>query len=411
MPSRLRIRVGYPVPSGLLAVHGSSRGWSVVKSGFVSMLAAGLVGGGVTAGVLLGTGAAGGGTTRTVIQTSSLGASSSPTARGRGTGLTARQIYERDAPGVVLVRARSLQTSASSLDLAERTDGVASAAGFVIDEDGRLLTNAHVVAGATDVSVTFSEEQTVPARVLGKDEETDLALLGVEPDGLDLQPLELGTSSSVQVGDPTVSIGNPFGRDRTLTTGVVAARQRRITAPSGFSVDNVIQTDGVLAPGNAGGPLLDASGRVIGVNSQIATDGPQGEVGLGFAVPIDTAKALIPALQSLRNVSHAYLGISAADEPGSLVALGNPGKAGVQVRKVDPDGPAARAGILGAGDMAAGDVILSVDGQAVRSMADIDDIVSRHRPGDGIPVVLARDGSRLTVQVQLSERPASVPLG
>jgi S1-C subfamily serine protease len=382
----------------------------VVKTGFVSMLAAGLVGGGVMAGVLLGTGVTGGGTTRTVIQTSSLGASSSPTAR-RDSGLTAREIYERDAPGVVLVRARSLQASASSLDLTERSDGVASAAGFVIDGEGRLLTNAHVVAGATDISVTFSDERTVPARVLGKDEETDLALLGIDPKGLDLHPLQLGSSGSVQVGDPTVSLGNPFGRDRTLTTGVVSARQHRITAPSGFSVDNVIQTDGVLAPGNAGGPLLDATGRVIGVNSQIAADGPQGEVGLGFAVPIDTAKALIPALQAHRNVSHAYLGINAGVEPGSLVSLGRGGKDGVRVREVDPDGPAARAGILGDGNMAAGDVILSVDGQPVSSMADIDDVVSRHRPGDGIAVELSRAGGRLTVQVQLSERPASVPLG
>jgi S1-C subfamily serine protease len=382
----------------------------MVKQGFLPMVAAGLIGGGVTAGILLGTGAAGGGSTRTVMQTSSLGASASPAAQ-RANGPTAREIYERDAPGVVLVRARSLQAEASSLDLSERTDGgVASAAGFVIDDEGRLLTNAHVVAGATDISVTFSDDQTVPARVLGKDEETDLALLGVEPEGLKLRPLGLGTSKGVQVGDPTISIGNPSGRDRTLTTGIVSAKQQRITAPSGFSVDNVIQTDGVLSPGNAGGPLLDASGRVIGVNSQIEADGPEGGMGVGFAVPIDTAKALIPSLQAHRNVSHAYLGIAAGDGPGALVSLGE-GRAGVRVREVDPGGPAARAGILGDGSVAGGDVILSVDGQGVRSMADIDDVVSRHRPGDGIPVVLSRDGGRLTVQVQLSERPASIPLG
>jgi S1-C subfamily serine protease len=379
----------------------------VVKQGFLQMLAAGLIGSGMTAAVLLGTGAAGGGTSRTVVQTSSLGASSSPSAQAAG--LTARQIYERDAPGVVLVRAHSLQAGASSLDLSERSDGVASAAGFVIDEEGRLLTNAHVVAGATDISVTF-DEQTVPARVLGKDEETDLALLGVEPKGLDLRPLELGSSKNVHVGDPTISIGNPFGRDRTLTTGVVSAKQRRITAPSGFSVDNVIQTDGVLNPGNAGGPLLDAAGRVIGVNSQIEAEGPQGEARLGFAVPIDTAKALIPSLQAHRNVSHAYLGIAAGDGPRALVSLGA-GRAGVRVREVDPDGPAARAGILGDGSVAGGDVIVSVDGEPVDSMADVDDVVSRHRPGDGLPIVLERNGSRLTVQVMLSERPASVPLG
>jgi S1-C subfamily serine protease len=379
----------------------------VVKQGFLQMLAAGLLGSGMTAAVLLGTGAAGGGTSRTVVQTSSIGASSSPSAQAAG--LTARQIYERVAPGVVLVRARSLQAGASSLDLSERSDGVASAAGFVIDEEGRLLTNAHVVAGATDISVTF-DEQSVPARVLGKDEETDLALLGVEPKGLDLRPLELGSSKNVHVGDPTISIGNPFGRDRTLTTGVVSAKQRRITAPSGFSVDNVIQTDGVLSPGNAGGPLLDAAGRVIGVNSQIEADGPQGEARLGFAVPIDTAKALIPSLQAHRNVSHAYLGIAAGDGPRALVSLGA-GRSGVRVREVDPEGPAARAGILGDGSVAGGDVIVSVDGEPVDSMADVDDVVSRHRPGDGLPIVLERNGSRLTVQVMLSERPASVPLG
>ena len=380
-----------------------------MKNGFLPMLAAGLVGGGVTAAALLGAGAAGDRVTRTVIRPSSLGAIASPAGTDAG-AMTARAIYERDAPGVVYVRARSLQSGSSPLDLSGRSEGVASAAGFVIDTEGRLLTNAHVVSGATDVRVTFSDEQTVPARVLGKDEETDLALLGVEPDGLDLRPLRLGSSHSVQVGDPTVSIGNPFGRDRTLTTGVVSAKQRRITAPSGFSVSNVIQTDGVLSPGNAGGPLLDAAGRVIGVNSQIEAEGPDGGVGLGFAVPIDTAKALIPALQAHRNVSHAYLGIDAGDGRGTLVSLGA-GREGVRVREVDPDGPAARAGILGDGSVAGGDAILSVDGTTVRSMADIESVVSRYRPGDGIPVVLWRDGSRLTVQVQLGERPASVPLG
>ncbi len=380
-----------------------------MKNGFLPMVAAGLVGGGVTAAALLGSGAAGDRVTRTVVQPSALGSIASP-AGSDASSLSARQIYDRDSPGVVFVRARSLQSGASPLDLSERDGDVASAAGFVIDREGRLLTNAHVVSGATDIRVTFTDDKTVSARVLGKDEETDLALLGVEPDGLDLHPLELGSSRAVDVGDPTVSIGNPSGLDRTLTTGVVSAKQRRITAPSGFSVDNVIQTDGVLSPGNAGGPLLDASGRVIGVNSQIEADGPDGSVGLGFAVPIDTAKALMPAMEAHRSVSHAYLGIDAADGPEALVSLAS-GRTGVRVRDIDPDGPAARAGILGDGSVAGGDVILSVDGQAVRSISDVDEVVARHRPGDGIPVVLSRDGTRLTVQVQLGERPASVPLG
>jgi S1-C subfamily serine protease len=382
----------------------------VKRSPFLSMLAAGMLGGGVTAAALLGTGVAGDDGARTVITSSSLGGVSTQSS-DRQAALTAREIYQRDGPGVAFVRARSLQGGTSPFDLQPRTENVATGSAFVIDGKGRLLTNAHVVAGATDIRVTFSGDRTVPAQVLGKDEDSDLALLSVDPKGLDLKPLELGSSSSVQVGDPTVAIGNPFGLDRTLTTGVISAKQRRITAPSGFSIDNVIQTDAAINPGNSGGPLIDAGGRVIGINSQIATaTGGTGSVGIGFAVPIDTAKAAIPDLVSHHMVSHAYLGMRAND-PGALVALDDGGKAGVRVEQVDPDGPAARAGILGDGSVAGGDVILLVDGVPVHSMADIDDVVARHRPGDGIAVVVQRDGIRRTVQVMLAERPAAVPIG
>jgi S1-C subfamily serine protease len=381
----------------------------VKRSPFLSMLAAGMLGGGVTAAALLGTGMAGENQTRTIVTGSSFGAMSSPADKRAGE-LTAREIYRRVAPGVVHIRARSLAGGASPFDLEPRTEDVTSGSGFVIDEEGRLLTNAHVVAGATDIRVTFSSSRTVPARVVGKDENADLALLAVDPKGLDLRPLELGSAASVQVGDATVAIGNPFGLDRTLTTGIVSAKQRRITAPSGFSIDNVIQTDAAINPGNSGGPLIDASGRVIGINSQIATAaGSSGNVGIGFAVPIDTAKAALPELVAHHMVSHAYIGIRAGE--AGLVSLDDGGKPGVRVEAVDPDGPAARAGILGDGAVAGGDVILSVDGHPVRSMADIEDIVSRHQPGDGIAVELERDGGRLTVQVQLAERPASVPIG
>ena len=317
------------VPQGLPGVHGSARGWAAVKNGFPAMVAAGLMGGGVATATLLGTGLAGRDATRTVYQQSALGSASSPMAR-RESALTVRDIYKRDAPGVVFVRARSLQSQPSPFDLQQRSENVATGSAFVIDAEGRLLTNAHVVAGATDIRVTFSDDKTVSARVLGKDEDTDLALLGVDPEGLDLRPLALGSSSSVQVGDPTVAIGNPFGLDRTLTTGVVSAKQRRITAPSGFSIDNVIQTDAAINPGNSGGPLLDSAGRVIGINSQIATAGSQGSVGIAFAVPIDTAKAIIPDLRAHHMVSHAYLGARGADT-ASLVALDEDGRAGVRV--------------------------------------------------------------------------------
>ena len=308
--------------------------------------------------MLLGAGVTGDQGTRTVVSTSTLGMSSSR-ASERTSALTARDIYKRDGPGVVYIRARSLQGGTSPFDLEPRTENLSTGSGFVIDDKGRILTNAHVVAGATDIRVTVSGSTTVPARVLGKDEDTDLALLTVDPKGLDLQPLELGSSSAVQVGDPTVAIGNPFGLDRTLTTGVVSAKQRRITAPSGFSIDDVIQTDAAINPGNSGGPLIDATGRVIGINSQIATaSGSGGNVGIAFAVPIDTAKSVIPDLTAHHMVSHAYLGVRASQDAGSLVTLDGGGKPGVPVEQVDPGGPAARAGILGSGTVTGGDVIL-----------------------------------------------------
>ena len=187
----------------------------------------------------------------------------------------------------MFVRARSIQASQSPFEIFPRQqENVSTGSGFVLDDKGHILTNAHVVANSTDVRVSFSDHRTVSARVIGKDPDTDLAVLAVSPrKGPALHPLVLGDSSTVRVGDPTVAIGNPFGLERTLTTGVVSALQRRITAPSGFAIEDVIQTDAALNPGNSGGPLLDATGRVIGVNSQIATgEGSSGSVGIGFAV-------------------------------------------------------------------------------------------------------------------------------
>jgi putative serine protease PepD len=198
----------------------------------------------------------------------------------------------------------------------------------------------------------------------------------------------------VQVGDPTIAIGNPFGLERTLTTGVVSALQRRLTAPSGFAIDNVIQTDAALNPGNSGGPLLDANGRVIGINSQIATGGGAsgGSVGIGFAVPVNTAKTVIPQLETAGHVERAYLGIEGASAPD-----------GVRVQALQPGSPAVAAGIH------EGDVLEKLGGKAVRSMEDVSAILAAHSPGDVVEVEVNSGGIARTLEATLVDRPAALP--
>jgi S1-C subfamily serine protease len=349
------------------------------------MLLAAVVGGGVTAAALLGAGA--------VDDDPSLSAEQpAPTATAGG-GIGAREIYKRDAPGVVFIRAEIVQQQDSPFGLPTEQRGEATGSGFVLDEKGLILTNAHVVAAATAIQVTLSDSHTVSAMPLGKDPDTDLALLRVEPKGLRLKPLELGDSDTVEVGDPTVAIGNPFGLERTLTTGVVSALQRRLTAPSGFTIENVIQTDAALNPGNSGGPLLDASGRVIGINSQIATGGAgSGNVGIGFAVPVNTAKRVIPQLEETGHVARAYLGVEGAAADG-----------GVLIERVQPDSPAASAGLHHA------DVLSRLDGRPVRSMADVSAILEAHEPGDVVAAEVRSGGQVRAVQATLADRPAALP--
>jgi S1-C subfamily serine protease len=377
--------------------------------------------------VVLGAGAAvgivagfdlGGGHTRTIVEEAPLASHDDTSNNGDG-GLTARDIYKRDAPGVVYIKAQVVQHTQSPFDfgLPQEQQGTATGSGFVIDKDGTILTNAHVINGARKVTVVFADKQQAVAKVLGKDESTDLALLKVDPAQLKLVPLALGTSSTVQVGDPAVAIGNPFGLERTLTTGVISAVHRPIQAPNGFQIDDAIQTDAPINPGNSGGPLIDATGKVIGINSQIETGGSgNGSVGIGFAVPIDTAKRYIPQLKNTGRVDRGYLGVSTMTIDKSLKGLNLPAERGALVQSVTPGSPADNAGIR-AGDISAtldgnqiqlgGDIITEVDGKPINSNEDLTAAIAGRKQGDRVKVTLKRGDKDKTVEVTLGDRPAS----
>jgi len=360
------------------------------------MTLAAVMGGGITAAVLLGAGVVDGGDDVTVIEPAIGGKGAPALAASAPGGLSARAIYKQRAPGVVFIRAQTVSTEPSPFDVFDGAQTAESTgSGFLIDDEGLILTNAHVVEAATAIRVTFSDRHTATATPVGKDVDTDLALLRVNPDGLDLAPLELGDSDTVQVGDPTVAIGNPFGLERTLTTGVVSALQRRLTAPSGFAIDNVIQTDAALNPGNSGGPLLDAKGRVIGINSQIATAGgsASGNVGIGFAVPVNTAKTVIPQLESHGHVARAYLGIQGSTAPDD----------GVVVEVVQPDSPAEAAGVR------RGDVLEQLAGTPVRTMDDVTAILGTKAPGEVVEVEVRSGGLPRGLKATLADRPAALP--
>src|SRR5271166_4988965 len=286
-----------------------------------------LIGGAVVAAAVAAFGGLGESQKTTVTTVQALPAAPSNASVLQGGGLTPHEIYVRDAPGVVFVTSTIVQKGESPFNLLggqeTQRQGQATGSGIVIDSNGTILTNYHVVENAIKVTVSFEKGKTVEAQIVGKDPSNDLAILRIRPDGLTLHPLALGDSSVVQVGEPVYAIGNPFDLERTLTTGVISALQRQITAPNGFTIDNVLQTDAPINPGNSGGPLLDALGRVIGINSQIETGG-SGSVGIGFAVPINTAKSEISELEKGGTVRGAYLGLTSLTIDGSLSALNLP---------------------------------------------------------------------------------------
>jgi S1-C subfamily serine protease len=331
-------------------------------------------------------------------------------------GLTVHDIYQRTAPGVAFIQSQ-VQQQSSPADPFGGGQGTATGSGFVIDEQGHIVTNAHVVDGASQITVKLGDDQpTVDAKVVGRDPSSDLAVIQVDPNKVDLHPLPLDNSSNVQVGDPVVAIGNPFGLDRTATAGIVSALQREIDAPNGFTISDVIQTDAPINPGNSGGPLIDSAGKVVGVNSQIATaGGGGGSVGIGFAIPSNTAHSVIEQLLATGHVQHAFLGVTGADVDSQVADVLNLGvQQGALVQQVVPGGPAAKAGVKGgkaevsvSGQRiaAGGDVITAVDGKPVSGMDEVAAAVNAKQPGDEIQLTLVRGSDHRDVTVTLGNRP------
>ena len=299
-----------------------------------------------------------------------------------GASLSIGEIYERVSPGVVQISSESGQFGLQ--------EGRSTGSGFVIDDEGHILTNQHVVSAADSVTVRFSDGREVEARVVGSDPSTDVALLDLEDDSQRLEPLELGSSESLAIGDPVVAIGSPFGLQGTVTAGIVSALDRELRAPDGFTIDGAIQTDAALNSGNSGGPLLDGAGRVIGINSQIESR-TGGNVGIGYAVPIDTARQIVADLREDGEVEHAYLGVRLEEAED-----------GVRLAEVVDGSPADEAGLQ------SGDVVTEVGGEAVGTVAELRASVSAKQPGEKVELQLRRDGETRTVEVELGERPASV---
>jgi putative serine protease PepD len=345
---------------------------------------AGIVGAGALAGLLYAAGAVHSAATATTIVEQQPSSNAAPSLR-------ASAIYAAAAQGVVAISA-NVTTEVQTEYGPESEQEVSSGTGSVLDTKGRILTAEHVVQGASSITVKLLNGATRKATVLGKDSSTDIAVLKINPAGLTLHPLALGTLRSLRIGDPLAVIGDPFGYPRSLSVGVVSGLGRTIVAPNGFMVSDSIQTDAAINPGNSGGPLLDSRGLVIGVADQIATGGTGDETstGVGFAVPVDVVKAVLPALEEGKKPAHAYLGVGSIDasSPGALV------------QTVRAGSPAAKAGLK------AGDVITRFGNVEIAGFSDLVAALAASRPGDNVTIAITRGGRQISLRVRLVPQPA-----
>jgi putative serine protease PepD len=350
------------------------------RSPWLAAIGGGAVSAVVVSAVLLGTGVAGN-DDQPAATTSTSSAPVSISANDTK-GDLARAVYAAASPSVASVRTSQ-----------------GSGTGFLVDSNGTLVTNAHVVGDNKQVQVRFDDKGSYHAAdVLSVDASTDLAAVKIDASAAQgIRPLELADSDKVHVGDSAIAIGYPLGLDRTATAGIVSGLERQIESPNGFSIDKVIQTDAPVNPGNSGGPLLNAKGQVIGVNSQIATaaGGGEGNVGIAFAIPANTVKQVLPDLESGTAPQHAYLGLQTTSVPNG----GN----GAQIAETTAGGPSERAGLH------AGDVVTKVDDATVSTPDDVARAIADNKPGDKVKVTVQRNGHDQTVEVTLGQRPEQVP--
>jgi S1-C subfamily serine protease len=318
-------------------------------------------------------------------------------------------IYSSNYKGVVEITT----TGATSTPFGGEQQQQAQGSGWVYDTEGHIVTNQHVVANATSIAVQFWNGATYSAKLVGSDRSTDLAVIKVNAPSSVLQPLKIGDSNALAVGDGVVAIGSPFGLQETLTSGIVSALHRAMQAPNGFTITNSIQTDAAINHGNSGGPLLDADGKVVGVNSQIQSDSG-GNDGVGFAVPSSTVATIVPQLIGSGKAEHAYLGVQLEAIPDNIAKqLGM--ASGVEITNVRAGTPADAAGLrAGKGQKTidgesyptGGDVVFEFDGQTVTTAEQLQNLVDAKQPGDKVKLMYVRGGDRLTVTVELASRPS-----
>jgi S1-C subfamily serine protease len=357
--------------------------------------------------------------TTTVIQQPSSQTSAEPTSFKSGTGLSINQIYKAASPGVVdiIVTAQSQNPGfgffggggggGGNGSGSQQTQG--EGAGVVYNANGDILTDEHVVANATSVKVNFQDGKSVPAKVVGTDPSTDVAVIHVDVPSSELHPIPLADSSQAQVGDPVVAIGSPFSLPETTTTGIVSQTGRSITAPNGFTIPAAIQTDAAINPGNSGGPLLDANGHVLGLNDQIETNnqtagGEGSSSGVGFAIPSNTVAQIANEILSGEKVQHAYVGVCLSGNTAGGAQIATTGDQQCP-NPISPGSPAAAAGLR------AGDLVTAIDGHTVTSTDDFIAIINNDKPGQTVTMTVRRSGKTLEIKVKLGTRPAKTPNG